>query len=423
MTTPDKFKHLTREQREAIENMLNCGCTFKHIGYQLDKDPTTISKEVKRNGFNVEQRGELACANVRTCDLRLSSSTRQCPNGCRAYSMPVCPKLKKAPFVCNACKEKAKCRLQKTYYRAKEAEAGYKFKLTDSRVGINLDDDSFVRLDAVISAGIKKGQAPAHIIHTQTEKLPVSERTVYRYFGDNLFSVCNVDLPRKVRYKPRKKPKPKQTEKKVIACRDYTSFQDYIAKNPETCIVEGDTVYGSSKTALLTFQFCNAGFMLARLIPDRTQNSVNLEIDKIQALLSCAPQAKQFPELFPLLLVDNGKEFEDTNYIETANQGQKRTMLFYCDPYSSYQKPHVEKNHEHIRQILSKRTNFNGLTQDSVNKMMSHINSYARDSLGGKTPYDVFTFFFGTATAHALGIFPIAPELVCLKPLLLKNDN
>jgi len=253
--------------------------------------------------------------------------------------------------------------------------------------------------------------------------LPVSERTVYRYFEDNLFSACNIDLPRKVRYKPRKKAKPQQSVKKIIANRDYVAYQDYIAENPETRVVEGDTVYGSSKATLLTFQFCATGFMLARIMPDRTQNSVNAEFDKIQAILASSPHTKRFSQLFPLLLVDNGKEFDDTEYLETGMDGKPRTKLFYCDPYSSYQKPHVEKNHEHIRQILSKRTNFNELTQNDINKMMSHINSYARDSLGGKTPYEVFTFFFGAATAHALGIIPIAPEEVCLKPALLKNAN
>jgi len=422
MSSTDKFKHLTREHREAIEEMLNFSCSFKHIAGQIDKDPTTVSKEVKRNGTVVEARGDLACANVRTCSSRLSAPTKQCPKDCRAYSMPSCTKLKKAPFVCNGCKEKAKCRLQKVYYRAKDAEATYKFNLTDSRVGINLDDETFVGLDAAVSAGIKNGQAPAHIFHTQGDSLPVSERTVYRYFESNLFSVCNVDLPRKVRYKKRKKAKPAQTEKKIVAQRDYVAYQDYMAKHPETRVVEGDTVYGSTRETLLTLQFCCAGFMLARILPDRKQESVNAELDKIEAILAAAPKAMKFHELLPVLLVDNGKEFDDTAYIETTGREQKRTNLFYCDPYSSYQKPHVEKNHEHIRQILKKRTSFSDLTQDDINKMMSHINSYTRESLGGKTPYEVFAFFYGEATAQALGIFPIAPELICLKPTLLKPN-
>lgn len=205
-----------------------------------------------------------------------------------------------------------------------------------------------------------------------------------------------------------------------MAGRDYIAFQEYITKNPDTLIVETDTVYGSTKTTLLTFQFCSAGFMLTRLIPDRTDDSVDRAIDDIERLLAATPEAKKFEELFPLLLGDNGKEFEDTLYIETAGTSKRRTRLFYCDPYSSYQKPHVEKNHEHIRQILPNGTSFDHLSQADIDKMMSHINSYARDSLGGKTPYEIFTFFYGEATAAALGIVPVPPSAVILKPSLLK---
>lgn len=422
MSVPGKSKHLTRELREAIEEMLNFGCSFKHIASQIDKDPTTVSKEVKRNSVIIPQRGLLACANIKTCSLRLSSNSRQCSNGCASYSAPICTKLKKAPFVCNGCKVKAKCRLQKTYYRAKEAQADYKFKLSDSRQGIKLDSEAFELLDSVISAGVEKGQAPAHIIHTNSEDIPVSERTVYNYFEQNLFSVCNLDLPRKVRYKPHKKPKPKQCLKKILAKRDYISFQEYITKYPDIHVVESDTVYGSTKTTLLTFHFCKAGFMLTRLIPDRTYDSVNHAIDNIQKLLNAAPTAKKFEDIFPLLLVDNGKEFEDTLYIETAAKHIQRTKLFYCDPYSSYQKPHVEKNHEHIRQILPGGSSFDDLTQADIDLMMSHINSYARDSLNGRTPYETFCFFYGEATAQALGIIPIKPAAVTLKPALLKKQ-
>lgn len=31
-----------------------------------------------------------------------------------------CPKLKKPPYVCNACKERSKCALEKAFYRTVE---------------------------------------------------------------------------------------------------------------------------------------------------------------------------------------------------------------------------------------------------------------------------------------------------------------
>ena len=61
----------------------------------------------------------------------------------------------------------------------------------------------------------------------------------------------------------------------------------------------------------------------------------------------------------------------------------------YCDPGASWQKGAIEKNYEYIRYILPKGRSFDKLTEDNVNKIKSHINSVSRDSLEGKTPYDV----------------------------------
>ena len=46
---PGNQKHLTLEDRIYIENKLNEGVTFKDIARFLCKDPTTISKEVKKH--------------------------------------------------------------------------------------------------------------------------------------------------------------------------------------------------------------------------------------------------------------------------------------------------------------------------------------------------------------------------------------
>jgi IS30 family transposase len=185
-----KNKHLSREEREAIEDMLNFNCTFKHIASELGKDPTTVSKEVKRNPTVVAPRGELACANVKTCSVRLASQTKQCPQPCNAYSLPFCNKLRKAPFICNGCKAKPKCRLQKIYYRAKEAQCAYMEKLSVSRQGINMDNETFYELDKLITKGFGNGQSPAAIIKTQAGNIVVSERTAYRYFEDGLFQLA-----------------------------------------------------------------------------------------------------------------------------------------------------------------------------------------------------------------------------------------
>jgi IS30 family transposase len=119
-------------------------------------------------------------------------------------------------------------------------------------------------------------------------------------------------------------------------------------------------------------------------------------------------------------LGDNGSEFSNPKAIELDGEGNKRTQLFYCDPYSSFQKPNVELNHEFIRKILPKGKSLDGFTQADINLMMSHINSYSRAKLGDKSPLEMFGFLYGKDTLDILGLWSIEPNDILLKPSLLK---
>ena len=52
--------------------------------------------------------------------------------------------------------------------------------------------------------------------------------------------------------------------------------------------------------------------------------------------------------------------------------------------------------------------------------MFSHINSVPRKSLGGRTPYETFEFFYGKETLDKLNIQKIEKDEVCTTPRLLK---
>ncbi|MDA3923121.1 MAG: hypothetical protein PF904_00285 [Kiritimatiellae bacterium] len=85
----------------------------------------------------------------------------------------------------------------------------------------------------------------------------------------------------------------------------------------------------------------------------------------------------------------------------------------------------MERNHELIRNILPKGTpyleptSFDALTQADVDLTMSHVNSYIRQSLKDRTPYDLFTATFGTQVAELFGIRAVPADDIILKPSLL----
>ncbi len=103
--------------------------------------------------------------------------------------------------------------------------------------------------------------------------------------------------------------------------------------------------------------------------------------------------------------------------------GNKASEMFFCEPYKSCEKPHVEKNHTLLRDICPKGISFDNFTQDDVNIIFSHINNVKRNKLSKKSPYELFTFMYGTETALALGIHYIPENQVCQSPELLKKLN
>ncbi len=100
--------------------------------------------------------------------------------------------------------------------------------------------------------------------------------------------------------------------------------------------------------------------------------------------------------------------------------GYKRTHVFYCDPMASHQKGRIEKNHEYIRYVLPKGKSFEPLTQEKVTLMMNHINSTARASLNGNTPFQLAQLLLDDALLKSCSLQLISADDVHLKPMLLK---
>jgi IS30 family transposase len=94
-------------------------------------------------------------------------------------------------------------------------------------------------------------------------------------------------------------------------------------------------------------------------------------------------------EIFPIILADSGVEFSYLNQIEIDGNGEKITSTYFTNPYRSTDKAECERNHELVRYILPKTRSFNSLTQEMLDEVFHHINSYVRGSKGNKTPYDL----------------------------------
>ena len=437
-------KHLSTSQRIHIEKGLNDGLSFAAIARKLDKHPSTIAKEVKKyrtlQPREKDPKKPARCALFKECTLRFLCDKKDCVKMCKScydiklqvskcsylcseYREPQCASISKAPFVCNHCARQRTCNKEKAYYIAQNADQSSQELLVSCRQGINQAPADIAMLDTLISPLLAQGQSLAHIYAFHGHEIPCSRKTLYNYIDQGVFTAKNIDLRRKVRYKC----KPRKTGTRVSLAakefrigRTYEDFQKFIQENPDIPVVELDTVEGgrdNSTQAFLTIFFRNCSLMLIFVLQEKSQDQVIKVFDYLTEKLGI----KVFQERFPVILTDNGVEFQFPERLECDKNGEIRTKIFYCNPNSSWQKGRIEKNHEYIRYVIPKSQSLDHYKQRDACVLMNHINSEARDSLNGCTPFRLSKMLLNNRLHRLLCLQEIPGDQVHLKPSLLKK--
>lgn len=432
---PGNHKHLTLEDRLFIEKSLNEGLSFKEISRYLCKDPTTISREVKKHrlsdwyhkgtfynahNFCIHRyhcQKTNACQKILICGIKCASCPT-CNQTCKDYVMEKCSRIVRAPHVCNGCEKKInRCTIARKYrYDALFADRKYRDELVGTRTGINITQKDLRKIDKVITPLIDQGQSPYQIV-TNHPELGISVRTMYTYLDNGLFTARNIDLKRKVKFKPRKSSQKQITDREIFKGR---SFEDFQALGLENW-VEMDTVRSSKESGkvLLTFFFKKEKLFLAYLMNRNTTASVRSVFDRLEKRLD----TYTFLSMFEYVLTDRGTEFGDPDSLENGIEGIVRTSIYYCDAMRSCQKPGVENVHTMLRMVLPKKTSFEFLTQWDVNLIVNHINSTPRKSLDGKTAYQVAEKTLGEDVLKKIQLKPIPPDEVNLTPKLIRYNR
>ena len=433
---PGNHQHLTLQDRLYIEESLNAGTSYRDIAKYLCKDPTTVAKEVKRHrvssssdhgSFNNPKnfcihryrcKKTNACDKLFLCDRKCRSCTK-CNQVCKDFVRERCDRLDHAPYVCNGCpNQRSRCTIATKYdYNARAAQRFYEQTLSSSRAGVNLTKKEALRIDRIVSPLIVQGQSPYMII-TNHPELGLSVRTLYAYIDKGILLTRNIDLKRKVKFKPRKRRNTQILDRSVFQGRTY---QDFLAMG--LCsdqYVQMDTVQsgrGSSK-CILTFYLPDTELLIARLLPRCSPGAVTLAVSQIYRSLG---STEAFRQVFPVILTDRGQEFSKPEKLETDPEGEKRTSVFFCDPMRSNQKAGIENVHTMLRMIIPKGTVLEPYSQWDIRKAVDHINSAPRKKLNGQTPFELAIKRLGPDIVGALGLKPIPPDSVSLSPALLNQ--
>ncbi len=335
-----RYRHLRWTDRLRIEQMLRDGKSKGYIADEIGVNVSTIYRELKRGSY------------MHT-NSDLTEEERYCPD---------------------------------------MAEKTYQEHLSAKGAGLKIGND--YKLANYIEHMIADEKySPAAVIEEirkeglKFETTIKSKTTLYSYIDKGIFlTITNKDLPdkskRKRRYKKIKKAK------RVSAGTSIEKRPEDIAERQTFGNWEMDCVVGKKKTkaALLVLTERKTRYELIMVMKDKTSNSVVKAINRLER-----HYGKNFSDIFKTITVDNGVEFSDCKGIETScfNKG-KRTKMFYCHPYSAYERGSNENANRLIRRWLPKGTDFRKIAVKTIKYVENWMNNYPRKLFGFRTSKELF---------------------------------
>lgn len=410
--------HLTLEGRKVIEEKLDENCSIRQIADKMHRDRSNIGREIEKHrkvsypsSFNRSN----PCKKHNTCFNRYFECYKTC---IEFEELNPCEKLSSSPHVCNGCDKKAGCRHVRYYYNANEANIEYLNTLINSRKGTHYTELEMNVLNNDFSDLVRNNKSIYHsLIVINKQGFNFKKSTIYELIKKGLINLKSNELPRNNR--KRKKEIDKKEYKREISGHTYEDYENFKKNNEKAIEMQMDTVEGikdGRDPVLLTLEIVEIKFFFAFLIDNQNQIKVIEKLDELKNLMGI----ELFDKIFEILLTDNGKEFNNpTQFMELS----KNINLFYCHPYSSFEKGSIENTHELLRRVIPKGISLTPYTQEEINLICNHINSLYRKELDGKCPFELIEKYIPIEILKKLHYERIPEENVTLIPELLGNKN
>lgn len=210
-------------------------------------------------------------------------------------------------------------------------------------------------------------------------KTKVCERTLYNYIKNGTF--LNIKAKSKQKHEKKRKVSLNNLKGRSIEERP-----DYIKDRATYGHWEMDTVVsgqGKSKACLLVLTERAIREEIIIKMDNKKAESTVKALNSLERKLG----AVQFREIFKSITVDNGVEFLDCPGLEKSaiNKKLPRTTIYYCHPYSSYERGSNENQNKLIRKFVPKGSDISELTNEEILKIQNWLNNYPRKLLKGKS--------------------------------------
>ena len=323
---------ITYEERCKIEFMIKKKYTMQEMSEELGRNKSTISREIKRH-----------------CDIKWNYNTGNCQ---KVYSAAVA----QGKYEYNKKKAGRKCKLSK----------GLK---------------QFIE-DKVIKEKWSPEEVAGYIKVNNIEfEIQPSFQLIYYWIEKKKLNISPIDLVHKAKLKKRKKKAekveklPKHKEKSIHK-RPKEIDENKEFGHWELDCVEGGK--GSKKTYMTLLERVTKKYIVIEM-KEHTNSCVKEAIDRLEEMYG-----KYFKEIFKSMTTDNGHEFIDYDKIEISkfNEKERRTEVYYTEPYSSWQKGMNENCNGILRRFIPKGTDLNKISKEKLEKILNKINGKPRKILG-----------------------------------------
>lgn len=334
-------KHLTKNDRIKMETMLNSGHKVPEVAAYLHVHRSTIYREIKRGEYTHRNSDY-------TEEVRYSSDLGQKTHDWNAQG-----------------------------------------KGRSLKIGNDMPLAEYIE-DKIVNDKYSPEAALAAAAQSGIEfKTSISVRTLYRYIDNGIFlKLTNKDLP--IKGKKKKHNKKVKVQKRASAGESIENRPEEVKGREIFGHWEMDTVKGKqgiTKSCMLVLTERKTRDEIIIKMPDQKAASVVEALDRLER-----KWGDMFPKVFRSITVDNGVEFADYEGLERSvlREGEKRTFLFYCHPYSSWERGTNENSNRLIRRHIPKGEDFEEKQDKDIDFIETWINNYPRGILGFKTSAQLF---------------------------------
>lgn len=328
------FKHLTKNDRLRMERWLNKGMKPREIADKLRVHISTVYRELKRGEYE-----------------RLDGDTWEMVT---AYSPDIAEER----------------------YQNHLREKGPDLKIGADHELARYIEETIIANDCSPAAVL--GYAK---MEGRTFKTSVSVATIYSYIKKGIFlRITQVDLPRRGKKKQGyKKVKTRKDQARASAGESIERRPERVKNREEFGHWEMDTVYNkkdSTSKALLVLTERKTRREIIILIPNRKAETIVKALDALERKIG----AVNFRKIFRTITVDNGSEFSAAEEMERSavNKTIPRTKVYFCHPYSSWERGSNENANIMIRRKHPKGTDFEKVSARQIAETEQWINNYPR---------------------------------------------